>query len=92
MPQVHIFVSGRVQGVGYRRFVQYHARKLGLTGWVQNLPDRRVEAVIQGSKERIEKLLRRCHKGPFLAEVLQIEEQWQDETKPLDSFTIHKLS
>lgn len=90
MQQVHILVSGRVQGVGYRRFVQYNARKLGLSGWVQNLPDRRVEAVIQGPKETIDQLLRRCRRGPFLAEVAAIQENWQETTETFPSFEIRK--
>ena len=90
MEQVHILVSGRVQGVGYRRFVQYNARKLGLKGWVQNLPDRRVEAVIQGQKEVIGQLLKRCRRGPFLAEVTDIQEKWQNLQEVYSTFEIRK--
>lgn len=90
MLQVHIFVTGRVQGVGYRRFVRYHARKLGLTGWVQNLPDRRVEAVLQGPKEQIVNLLKLCKKGPLLAEVTAIQEDWQEITEQFPDFEIRR--
>ena len=56
--QAHIFYSGMVQGVGFRYTVQRFAGGLGLTGWVRNLPDRRVEALVEGKKDDIDELLR----------------------------------
>ena len=53
----HVFISGFVQGVGFRQFVKRSAIKLGLTGWVKNLSDNRVEAVFAGTKEQIEKTI-----------------------------------
>lgn len=70
---IHVFVSGFVQGVGYRRFIKGKAISLGLKGFVRNLPDRRVEAVFVGDKEDVEKMIRECRKGPFLSEVKNIE-------------------
>jgi acylphosphatase len=67
--QVHVFISGTVQGVGFRQFVKHNARKLGITGWVRNLTDGRVEAILQGEQQQIERLIALCEKGPFLAEV-----------------------
>ena len=75
-----VFVSGFVQGVGFRRFVRHHARKLGLTGWVKNLTDNRVEAVFQGTKEQIEKVIVICEKGAFLSEVKDVVVDWDDQT------------
>jgi acylphosphatase len=69
----HVFISGFVQGVGFRRFVKHHALKLGLTGWVKNLADNRVEAVFCGSKEQIEKITSVCEKGPFFSEVKNVQ-------------------
>ena len=78
MSTVHIYISGFVQGVGYRAFVKKHAQELGLTGWVKNLPDRRVEALFQGDKKRIEQMLVLCKKGSFLAEVEGVNVLWGD--------------
>lgn len=88
MQQVHLLISGSVQGVGYRQFVKSSAGKLGLTGWVRNLPDGRVEAVAQGEKQTINELLKRCRKGPFLAEVETIEVREEKEAKMITGFTI----
>lgn len=77
MKSAHIFVSGFVQGVGFRQFVKNKATELGLAGWVKNLPDNRVEAVFAGSKEQIEKIISICRKGPFLSEVKDIEVLWE---------------
>lgn len=85
----HVFISGFVQGVGFRQFVRHHALKLGLTGWVKNLSDNRVEAVFQGSKEQIEEMISICEKGPFLSEVKNAVAEWEDQsTKTFSSFKI----
>lgn len=62
--RVHVFVSGRVQGVGFRFFTETAARNLGLTGWVRNLSDGRVEAVIEGPSDKVAALLDQMRKGP----------------------------
>jgi acylphosphatase len=85
----HVLVSGFVQGVGYRRFIRHHALKISLAGWVKNLPDNRVEAVFQGSKEKIEEMIRICKKGPFLSEVKGIQVEWEEKmVDDIDSFKI----
>jgi acylphosphatase len=56
--RAHVFYSGRVQGVGFRYTAERAALELGLVGWVKNLPDNRVELVCEGSKEKIDELLR----------------------------------
>lgn len=88
MQQAHIFILGYVQGVGFRRFVRQRARKRGLTGWVRNLPDGRVEAVIQGEQEQIEKLIEEVRKGPMLAKVEKIESQWEVITEAYSEFSL----
>ena len=76
-----VFISGFVQGVGFRRFVRHNAVKLGLTGWVRNLPDNRVEALFQGPKDQADKIISVCRSGPFLSEVKNVEVEWDDEAK-----------
>lgn len=90
MKQLHIYVSGFVQGVGYRRFLRSEAKKRGLTGWVTNLSDRRVEAVIQGPEPLLQELVRICEKGPFLSEVKDVSFDWEESTIQYPAFTIHK--
>jgi len=67
--RVHVFISGRVQGVSFRAFTTRHATALKLTGWVMNLRDGRVEAVIEGPKEKVAELLKLIEKGPPAARV-----------------------
>jgi acylphosphatase len=66
-------VSGRVQGVGFRWFVYHHATKLGLTGWVKNLSDGRVEVVASGPGEARDALFMQLQRGPFGARVDNVE-------------------
>ncbi|MGK7874726.1 MAG: acylphosphatase [Xenococcaceae cyanobacterium] len=70
--RIHVFVSGRVQGVGYRFWTLYQARELGVSGWVRNLPDRRVEAVFEGDRAAVEQMVKWCHTGPSAAVVKDV--------------------
>ncbi|MBE9102142.1 acylphosphatase [Vacuolonema iberomarrocanum] len=70
--QAHVFVSGLVQGVGYRAATCDTAFLLKLNGWVRNLRDGRVEAVFEGSPSQVEEILRWCHKGPPTAKVKEV--------------------
>ncbi|SRR5258706_2435104 len=79
MQQAHVIISGFVQGVGYRQFVKQNARKLGLTGWVRNIPDGSVEALFQGTKDVIDQMILLCRKGPFLSEVEDVKVWWDEE-------------
>lgn len=72
MKQFHILISGFVQGVGFRVFTVKKARKLGLTGWVRNLKDGRVEAVVQGEEEKLKELLKHINKGSYFSEVKNV--------------------
>lgn len=87
MKQAHVFISGTVQGVGYRYFVRSNARKLGLTGWVRNTEDGGVEAVFQGEEDVIEKMIVMCRQGPFLSEVEHIGFEWEDVAETFTDFT-----
>lgn len=61
---VRVRVSGRVQGVGYRRFVTVHAKELEVLGWVRNLPGGGVEALLQGERRKVGELLNQMKTGP----------------------------
>lgn len=84
--QARIYVLGFVQGVGFRNFVRSNARRLGLTGWVQNLTDGRVEALVQGPKEKIEILIKICEKGPIISDVKSVAVNWEKEDEQFVSF------
>lgn len=88
MKQANILVSGHVQGVWYRKFVKSNAVKLGLKGWVCNLLDNRVEAVLQGEKEDVEKMIELCRKGPPFAEVKNVEVIWGEADEEFKDFMI----
>ena len=65
----HVVVRGRVQGVGFRAFVEVEALRHGLEGWVRNRHDGSVEAVFAGPPEQVEAMLDACRRGPFHARV-----------------------
>jgi acylphosphatase len=71
-PTVYLRAEGRVQGVGYRAFVEVNAAELAIDGWVRNRRDGSVEAVFQGRPDRISKMIERCRQGPPAAVVTDI--------------------
>lgn len=73
MKRVHLFVSGRVQGVFFRAECESMARSLGLAGFVHNLPDGRVEAAFEGSDLDVEAAVGWCRRGPALAQVESVD-------------------
>jgi acylphosphatase len=76
--RAHLFVSGVVQGVSFRASTQDQARRRGIVGWVKNLDDGRVEAVAQGSKDRMRELVAWCRKGPPAAKVEKLDVTWEE--------------
>lgn len=75
--RAHVFVSGTVQGVGYRYSTYNQAKHLGINGWVRNLPDGRVEAVFEGKKAEVEQILSWCHQGSRSAEVKNVAIEYE---------------
>lgn len=75
--RAHLFIGGRVQGVFYRAFTRNVAVKLGLSGWVKNLYDGRVEAVFEGDKTLIEQAIQHCQVGPAGAHVNDLQVVWE---------------
>jgi acylphosphatase len=70
---VHVFLSGRVQGVWFRGWMAQEAASRGLKGWVRNLNDGRVEAVLAGPEEQVDDMLGACREGPPAARVDDVE-------------------
>jgi len=87
---VHIWVSGKVQGVYFRASTAKKAQKLNLCGWVQNLPDNRVEILAQGEAESLRQLLLWCQKGPVLAKVSEITQQVASFDHELSGFEVRR--
>jgi acylphosphatase len=87
----HVRISGRVQGVGFRWFVREEARRLGLSGWVSNLPDGEVEVRAGGEASSLERLRRALEVGPTGAEVQAVSDV--DDSAGISlpyPFTIHR--
>jgi acylphosphatase len=88
MKVAHVFISGFVQGIGFRQFILRQAQDLRLTGWVRNIPDGRVEAIFQGQKEKIEEMIKLCRKGPFLADIKRVDVEWEENQTEFEGFEI----
>jgi acylphosphatase len=86
----HIFFSGHVQGVFFRDTVKRIALDLGITGWVKNLSDGRVEAMLEGEKEKIEELIEKAKKGNPLIEVKRVDLRWIECKNKFKDFKIKR--
>jgi acylphosphatase len=86
--RLHLIIKGRVQGVFYRASTRDTAVKLGIKGWVRNMPDGSVEALFEGEKESLEEVLQWCRKGPPGAYVSEIKEKWNGYDGEFDHFDI----
>lgn len=86
--RVHVWVSGRVQGVCFRDFAQRWASSFALGGWVRNLGDNRVEVLAEGDREGLELLLERLRIGPRAARVENLEVRWEDPRGEFVDFRI----
>lgn len=82
MRTLRILVSGRVQGVGFRAFAVREATRLGLDGWVRNLPDGRVEAIARGSEDGLAQFLAALRRGPLAARVDEVVVAETEATVP----------
>ncbi len=80
--RTHVYVSGYVQGVWFRSHTREAAERLGVCGWVRNMPDGRVEAVFEGDEEKVEAMVDFCRRGPPGAHIEAVEvkrEQYKGE-------------
>ena len=90
--RAHIFVEGRVQGVFFRDNTRRKALSLGLRGWVRNTRDGRVEIVVEGPQEAVERLIEWCHVGPPYAEVTKVSAEREEFRGEFSDFTIRWYS
>ena len=84
---IHCFVSGRVQGVFYRRTTYQEALARGIYGWVRNCPDGRVEVMLQGERETVEQMRDWLWKGSEASEVCSVESQ-EVPSQPFTQFEV----
>lgn len=85
---VHLYVAGLVQGVGFRDFTRREARRLGVVGWVRNLPDGRVEIWAEGSASALAALVEQVRRGPRGARVTAVQEQPASPTGAFSDFEV----
>lgn len=86
--RARVVVSGKVQGVFFRDSARQKARELGLSGWVENLPDGRVEAVFEGPSEKVREAVRWCETGPPFAQVEDVRADYGPAGGDLSGFEV----
>jgi len=86
--RLHAIISGRVQGVFFRVNTRNKANDLGLTGWVKNRWDDKVEVVCEGPKEKIDRMLEWLKKGPKYSKVTQVEHYFDIKEEGFQDFRI----
>ena len=88
MRRMHILISGYVQGVGFRYYVQEKAQKLNVLGWVKNNLEGSVEVDAQGEEHNIDAFIDLCGKGPPLSRVKDVKMHEEPVTKEFHEFTV----
>jgi len=86
--RLHATVEGRVQGVGYRAFVEQNAYALRLRGWVRNRWNGSVEVMAEGERQELENLLTALYRGPRAANVTNIQTEWLPATQEFSHFSV----
>ena len=86
--RAHIYVSGKVQGVFFRQNTMKKAQSVDVLGWVKNLDDGRVEAVLEGEEETVKAVIEFCKVGPKGAQVIEINVNWELYRGEFQSFNI----
>ncbi len=84
---VRLRISGRVQGVAYRAWMERQASLVCLSGWVRNRRDGSVEALVSGPEDAVRAMIERCHRGPALARVVAVTQELE-ETSPEPGFRL----
>jgi acylphosphatase len=87
--RAHVFIRGKVQGVYFRQNTKQVATRRGVTGWVRNLPDGRVEAIFEGDNRDVNEVIEWCHVGPPKAKVEDVDVRFEKHTGEFANFTIN---
>jgi len=85
---VHVTISGKVQGVWFRANTKDKAEQLDISGWIRNTPDGKVEAIFEGEEENIKEMLDWCNNGPPLAKVKEVKIEEREPTNKYKKFDI----
>ena len=89
--RAHIWVKGRVQGVGFRAYVEYRARQIGgVSGWVRNVGYDTVEAIGEGERENVDQLIQVMKEGPRGSRVDEAKVEWEKPTGEFDRFGVKR--
>jgi acylphosphatase len=88
MMEINCIVTGKVQGVRYRDYVQTAATELKLTGWVRNLPDGTVAVVAQGDPDTLKAFVEYLHEGSLQAKIEGVAVEWRTTKRQDDDFSI----
>ncbi len=86
--RAHVIIGGKVQGVYYRALTQEQARAFGVSGWVKNRPDRKVEGIFEGNRENVDKLVSWCRQGPPASDVTSVDVDWEEYVGEFSGFRI----
>jgi acylphosphatase len=86
--RAHVTVTGRVQGVFYRTSTMEKARDMGVSGWVRNLRDGRVEAVFEGEPGSVKEMVAWCRIGPPGSSVKDVQVSWGEQPENLKDFKV----
>jgi acylphosphatase len=89
--RVHIWVKGRVQGVGFRAHVEYSAKQIGgITGWVRNVGYDTVEAVAEGQRDQVERFIETMKQGPRMSRVDESRIEWETPNGEYNEFGVKR--
>lgn len=88
--RAHIWVNGRVQGVGFRAHVEYYAQQIGVTGWVRNVGYDTVEAVAEGERGKVDRFIEMMKQGPNMSRVDDSHVEWEDVTGEYREFGVKR--
>jgi acylphosphatase len=88
--RAHVWVKGRVQGVGFRAYVELSARQAGVTGWVRNVGYDTVEAVAEGERAKVEQFIEWMKQGPRASRVDESKVEWENPTGEFVEFGVKR--